>query len=74
MYVNWDEGMRDPATGDYALARNTSLIEDLGKVDYIFSDKTGTLTSNEMQLGRSRSRTRCTEGRVQAGGVAEGRK
>jgi len=50
VYVNWDEGMRDPATGDYALARNTSLIEDLGKVDYIFSDKTGTLTSNEMQL------------------------
>jgi magnesium-transporting ATPase (P-type) len=50
VYVNWDEGMRDPATGDYALARNTSLIEDLGKVDYVFSDKTGTLTSNEMQL------------------------
>ena len=50
VYVNWDEEMRDPETGDYALARNTSLIEDLGKVDYVFSDKTGTLTSNEMQL------------------------
>ena len=50
VYVNRDAAMVDPATGDGALARNTGLNEDLGKVDYIFSDKTDTLTANEMLL------------------------
>ena len=30
------------------LVNNTSIIEDLGCVEYIFSDKTGTMTENEM--------------------------
>lgn len=33
-----------------ALARNSNLTTDLGRVDYVFSDKTGTLTRNEMTL------------------------
>ena len=49
-FIQYDERMRDPATGELALARNTNLNEDLGLVSYIFSDKTGTLTSNEMRL------------------------
>ena len=49
-FIQKDERMRDPATGELALARNTNLNEDLGMIDYVFSDKTGTLTSNEMRL------------------------
>ena len=50
LFINLDEAMRDPATGERALARNTNLNEDLGMVEYVFCDKTGTLTSNEMRL------------------------
>ena len=50
IYINLDKDMQDPATKEFARARNTNLNEDLGKIEYVFSDKTGTLTSNEMQL------------------------
>lgn len=35
-----------------ARANNTNLNEDLAKISYIFSDKTGTFTKNEMNLAK----------------------
>ena len=35
-----------------AVARNSQIPEELGRVSFVFSDKTGTLTQNEMQFKR----------------------
>ena len=31
-------------------SRNTSVVEELGQISYVFTDKTGTLTTNEVIL------------------------
>ncbi len=50
VFIVFDPHMREGPDGEPARARNSDIVEDLGMVEYIFSDKTGTLTSNEMQL------------------------
>jgi phospholipid-translocating ATPase len=40
--------MYDDKTDQPAKVNSTDLNEDLGQIEYLFSDKTGTLTDNQM--------------------------
>ncbi|XP_057508685.1 LOW QUALITY PROTEIN: phospholipid-transporting ATPase 2-like [Actinidia eriantha] len=51
-FIDWDSEMIDLETGTPALAANTAISEDLGQVEYIMTDKTGTLTENRMIFKR----------------------
>lgn len=48
--IQCDLDMYYDITDTAAVARSSSLIEELGQVKFVFSDKTGTLTCNEMQF------------------------
>jgi phospholipid-translocating ATPase len=50
MFINQDRAMYYSETDTPARARTSNLNEELGQVDTILSDKTGTLTCNQMEF------------------------
>jgi phospholipid-translocating ATPase len=51
-FIAADIHMYDPITNKAAKVKSAGLNEELGQVDTIFSDKTGTLTCNQMDFFR----------------------
>lgn len=51
-FINYDTEMYDEESEFSAIARTSNLNEELGQIQYVFSDKTGTLTCNQMDFKR----------------------
>ena len=62
LFINWDRAMYYPPKNQAAEARTTTLNEELGQIQYIFSDKTGTLTQNIMCFKKC-----CIDGKIYGG-------
>uniref|UniRef100_A0ABM5ENX9 Phospholipid-transporting ATPase n=1 Tax=Pogona vitticeps TaxID=103695 RepID=A0ABM5ENX9_9SAUR len=58
-FINWDVEMYYAAKDTPAKARSTSLNDQLGQIEYVFSDKTGTLTQNIMTFKKC-----CINGKI----------
>ncbi|SCU90974.1 LADA_0F07382g1_1 [Lachancea dasiensis] len=48
--IGSDLDLYDESTDTPTVVRTSSLVEELGQIEYIFSDKTGTLTRNVMEF------------------------
>uniref|UniRef100_A0A7N6AM32 Phospholipid-transporting ATPase n=1 Tax=Anabas testudineus TaxID=64144 RepID=A0A7N6AM32_ANATE len=49
-FIVWDDEMLDEELGERAVVNTSDLNEELGQVEYVFTDKTGTLTENNMEF------------------------
>ncbi|KAJ8409446.1 hypothetical protein AAFF_G00228470 [Aldrovandia affinis] len=49
-FISWDLDLYHKESDQAAEVNTSDLNEELGQVEYVFTDKTGTLTENEMQF------------------------
>ncbi|XP_074818779.1 phospholipid-transporting ATPase IG isoform X4 [Natator depressus] len=65
-FIAWDKEMYDEEIQEGALVNTSDLNEELGQVEYVFTDKTGTLTENSMKFIEC-----CIDGHKYSGGMSE---
>jgi len=49
-FIEWDETMYHEPSNTHAIAKTADLNEELGYIEYVFTDKTGTITENSMEF------------------------
>ncbi|XP_048721321.1 phospholipid-transporting ATPase IG isoform X4 [Caretta caretta] len=65
-FIAWDKEMYDEEIQEGALVNTSDLNEELGQVEYVFTDKTGTLTENSMKFIEC-----CIDGHKYSGRMSE---
>jgi phospholipid-translocating ATPase len=78
LLIQWDLRMYDQETDVTATVNNSALAEDLGQIQFLLSDKTGTLTENKMifrylcdSAGRTIGAKNCVTGGADDNGSAQ---